>query len=62
MECDKETVQVAAIAGLTTLGAVAIIIDGDVGNTIAIAIAGAIGFMIRFVFGNKGGETDAEEV
>lgn len=48
----------AAIAGLTTLGAVAIIIDGDVGNTIAIAIAGAIGFMIRFVFGNKGESTN----
>ena len=60
MDFDKECVQMVAIAGLTVLGSVAIIFDGDIGMTIAIGVAGALGFLARSLF--PGGEKDEEEV
>jgi len=60
MDLDKQCVQIAAIAGLTALGITAIVIDGDVGNMIAVAIAGAIGYLARSLFPR--GETDETEV
>jgi len=50
MECNDKMVQIMAIAGLTTLGSVCIIFDGEVGNLLAIAIAGALGLIAPSVF------------
>ena len=48
MECNSQTVRyVVAVAALTVLGTVAIIVDGDIGNTIAVAVAAGIGYMIK---------------
>jgi len=60
MECNDKMVQIAAIAGLTSLGAVCIIFDGDVGNLLAIAIAGALGLIAPSIFPRR--PTDAKEV
>lgn len=60
IDIDKQCVQMVAIAGLTVLGSVAIIVDGEVGNVIAIAIAGAVGYLARSLF--PGGETNEAEV
>jgi len=45
MECNDEMVEMTAILGITALGATAIIIDGQIGEVIAIAVSGALGFM-----------------
>ena len=60
MDLDRECVQIAAIVGLTILGSVAIVYDGSVGEAIAVAVAGAIGFLARSIFG--GMKDEAEEV
>jgi len=60
MECNDKMVQIATVAGLTTLGAVAIIFDGDIGEVIAIAIAGALGLIAPSIFPRR--PKDAEEV
>jgi len=60
MDYDKQAVQIAAIAGLTALGVTAMVVDGDIGNTIALAIAGAIGYLARSLF--PGGGSDEAEV
>jgi len=57
MECNDKMVQIAAIAGLTSLGAVCIIFDGEVGNLLAIAIAGALGLIAPSIFPRR--PTDA---
>ena len=60
MDFDRECVQMTAIAGLTILGSVAVIFDGDIGMTIAIGVAGALGFLARSLF--PGGKQDEKEV
>jgi len=60
MDFDKQCVQMVAIAGLTALGITAIVVDGDVGNMIAVAIAGAIGYLARSLFPGGGVEDEAE--
>lgn len=47
---DKEIVQIVAIFGLVILGSVAMIYDGDVGETIAVAVAGSLGLMGGSIF------------
>lgn len=61
MDFDKECVQIAAIVGLTILGSVAIIFDGDIGMTIAIGVAGALGFLARSLFGGAKDEAEVQE-
>lgn len=58
IECNDKAVQVAAIAGLTTLGSVCIIFDGEVGNVLAIAIAGALGLIAPSIFPRKSKEVN----
>jgi len=60
MECNDKMVQIGAIAGLTTLGCVCIIFDGEIGNVIAIAVAGALGLIAPSIFPRR--PTDAKEV
>ncbi len=58
MDFDRECVQMVAIAGLTVLGSVAIIFDGEIGMTIAIGVAGGIGYLARSLFpGGRKNET-----
>jgi len=57
METDKEIVQVVAIAGMTALGIAALVVDGSMGETIMVAVAGAIGVIAGYLF-PKGGSKD----
>lgn len=50
MECNDKMVQIAAIAGLTTLGAICILIPGDLATMLAIAIAGVLGLIAPSIF------------
>lgn len=61
-DIDNETVQVVAIIGVIALGVTAMIVDGEIGETIAIAVATALGAVVGYLFKNRGGSTDAEEV
>lgn len=61
-DLDNETVQVCAIAGVTALGITAMIVDGQIGETIAVAVATGLGAVIGYLFKGRGGSTDAEEV
>lgn len=61
VDCDDQTVEVVAIVGVTVLGAVAIVVDGDVGNTIAIAIAAALGAIIKGIFDRKAAREEVKE-
>ena len=62
LDCDSQTLRyIVAMAALSALGAVAIIVDGDIGNTIAIAVAAGIGYMVKD-WRMGGGENNAEEV
>ena len=61
MDIDKECVQVAFMGCLTALGITAIVVDGEIGMAIAVAVAGAIGYLAKGVV-SKMGEDDAEEV
>jgi hypothetical protein len=60
MICNDKTVQIVAIAGLTTLGVVCIVVPGDVATMLAIAIAGMLGLLAPSIFPRR--PTDAEEV
>ena len=60
MEISEHCVQIAALAGLTVIGVVAIVYDGSVGEAMAVAVAGAIGYFARALF--PGGATDEKEV
>ena len=60
MICDDKTVQIAAIAGLTTLGVVCILVPGDVATLLAVAIAGMLGLLAPSIFPRR--PKDAEEV
>jgi len=62
-DLDNETVQVCAIAGITALGITAMVVDGDIGETIAVAVATGLGAIIGYLFKvrQKGGSTDASE-
>ena len=60
MDISEHCVLIAALAGLTVLGVVAIVFDGSVGEAMAVAVAGAIGYFARALF--PGGADDAEEV
>jgi len=37
----------AGVASLTTLGLACLIIDGDIGNAMAVAVAGAVGYLVK---------------
>ena len=45
IDADKQTVQIVAIVALTVLGSIAMIVDGDIGETIAVAVAGVLGLV-----------------
>lgn len=53
-DCNKGTVQVISVIGITVLGSVAMIMDGSAGETIAIAVAAALGALTMGLF--KGGK------
>lgn len=58
-ECSNQTMRYAvAMIGLTALGITAIIVDGDIGNTIAIAVAAGIGYLVKDY---RGGESHGQE-
>ena len=59
IDCSDRIVELAAIAGATVLGVAALIVDGDVGETIVVAIAAALGAVARHYWG---GGSNAEEV
>lgn len=50
---DGETVQATAIVGLVALGTVAMVIDGNIGETIAIAVAAGLGGVVTAIFKDK---------
>jgi lipid-binding SYLF domain-containing protein len=60
-DLDNETVQVVAIIGVIALGVTAMVVDGEIGETIAVAVATGLGAVIGYLFKNRGGETDATE-
>lgn len=62
MGLDKEFVQVVFMACLTALGITAIVVDGEIGMAIAVAVAGAIGYMAKGIVSKMGGEKDETEV
>jgi len=62
MECNDKMVQIAAIAGLTALGSVCIIFDGEIGNLLAIAIAGALGLIAPSIFPRRPVNASKEEI
>ena len=45
MECNEQMVEIMAILGVVALGMTAIIVDGQIGEVIAIAVSAALGFM-----------------
>ena len=48
MECNSQTIRYAiSVTGLTALGLTSIIVDGDIGNVMAVAVAGAIGYLAK---------------
>lgn len=61
MKLDKECVQVAFMGCLTALGITAIVVDGEIGMAISVAVAGAIGYMAKGIVARMG-EKDAEEI
>jgi len=61
-DLDNETVQVFAIAGVTALGITAMVVDGEIGETIAVAVATGLGAVIGYLFKTRGGSADAKEV
>jgi len=61
MECNDKMVQIGAIAGLTTLGCVCIIFDGEIGNVIAIAVAGALGLIAPSIFPRRSANASEEK-
>jgi len=60
MELDKECVQVVFMACLTALGITAIVVDGEIGMAIAVAVAGAIGYMAKGIVARMGEKDEAE--
>lgn len=62
MELDKECVQVVFMACLTALGITAIVVDGEIGMAIAVAVAGAIGYMAKGIVSRMGGSDDAKKI
>jgi NADPH-dependent curcumin reductase CurA len=54
MSVDNETIRyVAGMAGITALGISAMIVDGSIGETIAIAAASAVGYLINHYNGGE---------
>ena len=48
LECNDQTIRyVVGVAALTVLGVVCVVVDGDVGNAMAVAVAGAIGYLVK---------------
>lgn len=63
MDCNDQTIRYAVgVAALTILGVVCVVVDGDVGNALGVAVAGAIGYLVKDWRASKGGNTDAAEV
>lgn len=61
MDCNNQTIRyVVAVAALAVMGTSAMIIDGDIGNTIALAVSAGIGYLVKDW--RMGGEKNAEEV
>ena len=52
---------VVGVAALTVLGMTCVIVDGDVGNALGVAVAGAIGYLVKD-WRSEGSEDDAKEV
>jgi len=47
-DCNNQTIRYAiSVVALTALGIGALIVDGEIGMTIAVAIAGAVGYMAK---------------
>lgn len=44
---DQTIRYVVGIAALTILGVVCVVVDGDVGNALGVAVAGAIGYLVK---------------
>jgi uncharacterized membrane protein YadS len=61
IDLDNQTVQVVAICGVTAIGITAMIVDGDIGQTMAVAVATALGVLVGYLF-PRGGMTDAKKV
>jgi len=48
MDCNNQTIRYAiSVGALTALGIGALIVDGEIGMTIAVGVAGAIGYMAK---------------
>jgi len=60
---DQTLVEVAGMTLLAVLGTMAMIVDGDIGQDVAIAVGAGIGMIMGHVYGSqKAGDKDAEEV
>ncbi|MFA5187580.1 MAG: hypothetical protein WC551_13960 [Patescibacteria group bacterium] len=58
VEADREIVQCAALIGITVLGTAAMIVDGDVGMTIAIGCTAGLGAAVGYLFPRKNDNTN----
>ena len=48
MNCNGQTIRyVVGVTALTVMGVVCVIADGDVGSALGVAVAGAIGYLVK---------------
>lgn len=60
---DHTCIELAGMVCITVLAIAGLIIDGEAGNSVAIAAAGGLGIAVGYVFKAwKGGDGDAEEI
>lgn len=60
---DQTCIEIVGMVGLVVLGAVAVIYDGDIGESLMVAVSAGIGaFMTHVYHTTKEVDEDAEEV
>lgn len=57
---DKTALQMTAIIGVIALAIAALIIDGVVGESIAVTVAGFLGVIVGYIFPKSGGAAAAQ--
>ena len=61
MKTDIMDLRLVAIIALVVLGVAALVIDGQLGEMLMVAVAGAIGVVIGYLFGKASCPPEVEE-
>jgi len=61
IDCSDRIVELGAIAGITVLGSVALVVDGSIGESIAVAAAAVFGAMARHYWPLSGVESNGSK-